>query len=51
MHLSDFVGYVKLRANGAERQDGARVRLFVGNDGPNMVSCFHVIGEILDHIM
>jgi len=27
---------------------GERVRLFVGNGGPNLVSSFHVIGEILD---
>ena len=27
---------------------GERVRFFVGNGGPNLVSSFHVIGEILD---
>ncbi len=27
---------------------GERVRLFVGNGGPNMTSSFHVIGEIFD---
>ncbi len=27
---------------------GERVRLFVGNGGPNLVSSFHVIGEIFD---
>lgn len=27
---------------------GDRVRIFVGNGGPNLVSSFHVIGEILD---
>lgn len=27
---------------------GDRVRLFVGNGGPNLVSSFHVIGEIFD---
>jgi len=26
------------------------VRLFVGNGGPNLVSSFHVIGEIFDHV-
>jgi nitrite reductase (NO-forming) len=26
------------------------VRLFVGNGGPNLVSCFHVIGEIFDRV-
>lgn len=27
---------------------GDRIRLFVGNGGPNLVSSFHVIGEIFD---
>ena len=29
---------------------GETVRLFVGNGGPNMVSSFHVIGEIFDDV-
>lgn len=29
---------------------GEIVRLFVGNAGPNLVSSFHVIGEIFDHV-
>lgn len=29
-------------------QVGDRVRIFVGNAGPNLVSSFHVIGEIFD---
>jgi nitrite reductase (NO-forming) len=29
---------------------GETVRLFVGNGGPNLVSSFHVIGEIFDRI-
>ncbi len=29
---------------------GETIRLFVGNGGPNMVSSFHVIGEIFDHV-
>src|SRR6185295_5214008 len=29
---------------------GERVRLFVGNGGPNLTSSFHVIGEIFDHV-
>jgi nitrite reductase (NO-forming) len=29
---------------------GEKVRLFVGNGGPNMVSSFHVIGEIFDNV-
>ncbi|MDO4880012.1 MAG: copper-containing nitrite reductase [Capnocytophaga sp.] len=42
---------------GALTQDGALtanpgeiVRLFVGNGGPNLVSSFHVIGEIFDRV-
>jgi nitrite reductase (NO-forming) len=31
-------------------QTGERVRLFVGNGGPNMVSSFHVIGAIFDRV-
>ena len=29
---------------------GDRVRLFVGNGGPNLVSSFHLIGEIFDRV-
>ncbi len=29
---------------------GEQVRLFIGNGGPNMVSSFHVIGEIFDKV-
>jgi nitrite reductase (NO-forming) len=29
---------------------GERVRLYVGNGGPNLTSSFHVIGEIFDHV-
>ncbi|MCL2776777.1 MAG: copper-containing nitrite reductase [Polyangiaceae bacterium] len=29
---------------------GETVRLFVGNGGPNMVSSFHIIGEIFDKV-
>jgi nitrite reductase (NO-forming) len=29
---------------------GDRLRLFVGNGGPNLVSSFHVIGEIFDRV-
>jgi nitrite reductase (NO-forming) len=29
---------------------GERVRLYVGNGGPNLVSSFHVIGEIFDKV-
>jgi nitrite reductase (NO-forming) len=29
---------------------GEKIRLFVGNGGPNLVSSFHVIGEIFDDV-
>ncbi len=29
---------------------GERVRLYVGNGGPNLISSFHVIGEIFDNV-
>jgi nitrite reductase (NO-forming) len=29
---------------------GESVRLFVGNGGPNLVSSFHVIGEVFDNV-
>jgi nitrite reductase (NO-forming) len=29
---------------------GERVRLFIGNGGPNLVSSFHLIGEIFDNV-
>lgn len=29
---------------------GERVRIFFGNAGPNLISSFHVIGEIFDHV-
>jgi len=29
---------------------GETVRLFVGNGGPNLVSSFHIIGEIMDRV-
>ncbi len=33
-----------------EAQRGERIRLFVGNGGPNLTSSFHVIGEIFDNV-
>ena len=29
---------------------GERIRLFVGNGGPNLISSFHLIGEIFDRV-
>jgi nitrite reductase (NO-forming) len=34
----------------AQAKVGERVRLFVGNGGPNLTSSFHVIGEIFDNV-
>lgn len=36
--------------NMIEAKVGETVRLFVGNGGPNLVSSFHVIGEIFDKV-
>jgi nitrite reductase (NO-forming) len=36
--------------NAITAKKGDRVRLFVGNGGPNLVSSFHVIGEIFDKV-
>ncbi|HLV24822.1 MAG TPA: copper-containing nitrite reductase [Gemmatimonadales bacterium] len=36
--------------NALQASVGDRVRLFVGNGGPNLVSSFHVIGEIFDNV-
>lgn len=33
-----------------EAQVGERVRMFVGNGGPNLISSFHVIGELFDEV-
>src|SRR5690606_18337134 len=33
-----------------EAKVGEKVRLFIGNGGPNLVSSFHMIGEIFDHV-
>jgi nitrite reductase (NO-forming) len=42
---SSLVGDKALKA-----KVGQNVRLFVGNGGPNLVSSFHVIGEIFDKV-
>lgn len=36
--------------NSLKAKVGETVRLFVGNGGPNLVSSFHVIGEIFDKV-
>lgn len=43
--VGSMVGDNALRAN-----VGETIRLFVGNGGPNLVSSFHVIGEIFDNV-
>lgn len=44
-HVGALLGDRALEAN-----VGETVRLFVGNGGPNLVSSFHVIGEIFDRV-
>jgi nitrite reductase (NO-forming) len=36
--------------NALQAKTGEKIRLFVGNGGPNLVSSFHVIGEIFDKV-
>jgi nitrite reductase (NO-forming) len=36
--------------NALKAKINERVRLFIGNGGPNLVSSFHVIGEIFDRV-
>lgn len=36
--------------NAITAKTGETVRLFVGNGGPNLISSFHVIGEIFDRV-
>jgi len=43
--VGSMVGDKALQAN-----VGQRIRLFVGNAGPNLTSSFHVIGEIFDNV-
>lgn len=44
-HVGSLLGDKALKA-----KVGETVRLFVGNGGPNLVSSFHVIGEIFDKV-
>lgn len=43
--VGSITGEQSLRA-----EIGEKVRLFVGNGGPGLISSFHVIGEIFDHV-
>ncbi|MBK9328786.1 MAG: nitrite reductase, copper-containing [Sphingobacteriales bacterium] len=36
--------------NAIKATAGDKVRLFIGNGGPNLISSFHVIGEIFDNV-
>ena len=36
--------------NALKSQTGQSIRMYVGNGGPNLVSSFHVIGEIFDKV-
>jgi len=36
--------------NALQGKVGETIRLFVGNGGPNLVSSFHVIGEVFDNV-
>ena len=36
--------------NALKAQTNQKIRMFVGNGGPNLVSSFHVIGEIFDKV-
>ena len=44
-HVGSIAGDNALKA-----KVGEKVRLFIGNGGPNFVSSFHVIGEIFDTV-
>jgi len=37
-------------ANALRAKVGDRVRIYVGNGGPNLVSSFHIIGQIFDNV-
>ncbi|MTG99034.1 MULTISPECIES: copper-containing nitrite reductase [Myroides] len=47
-----FNGHVNglVNENAITAKVGETIRLFVGNGGPNLVSSFHVIGEIFDRV-
>lgn len=43
--VGSLIGDKSLKA-----EPGQTVRIFVGNGGPSLISSFHVIGEIFDHV-
>lgn len=36
--------------NSIKAKSGETIRIFVGNGGPNLISSFHVIGEVFDNV-
>lgn len=44
-HVGSMIGDKALQVN-----VGETIRLFVGNAGPNLISSFHIIGEIMDKV-
>ncbi|MBI4378553.1 MAG: nitrite reductase, copper-containing [Nitrospinae bacterium] len=49
MEHPEFVLFNALSAGGKlEAKVGETVRMYVGNGGPNLISSFHIIGEIFD---
>lgn len=44
-HAGALIGEGALKA-----KTGEKVRIYFGNAGPNLISSFHVIGEIFDHV-
>ncbi len=45
-----FNGRTKALTENMEAKVGERVRMYVGNGGVNLISSFHVIGEIFDRV-
>ena len=43
-------GRAHRRRGASRRRPASTVRMFIGNGGPNLVSSFHVIGEIFDKV-
>jgi nitrite reductase (NO-forming) len=39
-----------LERNALTARTGDTVRLYIGNGGPNLISSFHVIGEVFDRV-
>ena len=48
--LNGRVGSLVGTNNALKAKTGERVRIFFGNAGPNLISSFHLIGEIFDNV-